>query len=167
MRTCCLRDRKARDAVSHPDDVLAAVLPAVRPGGRLLLAACGTALPLPQGGLQPQFDDAVFAPPTTVIDPEAVFALSDEMARAVPHPVSAHRPEDPRQRLLALLQGRNGLLLEYDSARTRTAAEADQARAGDCLSLVIMTAAFAKAMGVPVRFQSVFVDIRWSRSGDR
>jgi len=58
------------------------------------------------------------------------------------------------------------LILEYDSARTRTAAEAYEARSGNCLSLVIMTAAMARAMGVPVRFQSVHVDDSWSRSGD-
>ena len=49
---------------------------------------------------------------------------------------------------------------------TRNAAEAFDARSGNCLSLVIMTAAFAKELGLPVRYQNVFVDEAWSRSGD-
>src|SRR5262249_33740738 len=34
------------------------------------------------------------------------------------------------------------------------------------LSLVIMTAAFAKALDLPVEYQKVFVDDAWARSGD-
>jgi tetratricopeptide (TPR) repeat protein len=49
---------------------------------------------------------------------------------------------------------------------TRTAAQTFAARAGNCLSLAIMTAAFAKQMGLPVRYQVVLVDDAWSRSGD-
>ena len=51
-------------------------------------------------------------------------------------------------------------------AMTRNAAEAFAARSGNCLSLVIMTAAFAKELGLSVRYQNVFVDETWSRSGD-
>jgi Tfp pilus assembly protein PilF len=49
---------------------------------------------------------------------------------------------------------------------TRNAAEAFEARTGNCLSLVIMTAALAKEVGLPVRFQSVYVPETWSRSGN-
>jgi len=49
---------------------------------------------------------------------------------------------------------------------TRNASQTFTARAGNCLSLVIMTAAFAKEIGLPVRYQKVLVDDAWSRSGD-
>ena len=49
---------------------------------------------------------------------------------------------------------------------TRNASQAFAARSGNCLSLVIMTAAFAKELGMPVRFQQVFTDETWSRIGD-
>ncbi len=49
---------------------------------------------------------------------------------------------------------------------TRNAAQAFAARSGNCLSLVIMTAAFAKEMGLPVAYQNVYVDETWSRIGD-
>ncbi len=58
------------------------------------------------------------------------------------------------------------LKLEYDGAFTRNAAEAFDARTGNCLSLVIMTAAFAKQLGVGVRYQNVYVDENWSRKGN-
>ena len=59
------------------------------------------------------------------------------------------------------LQG--ALHVEYDSTRTRTAAEAFEARSGNCLSLVLMTAALADALNLPVDFREVLQDNQWSR----
>jgi tetratricopeptide (TPR) repeat protein len=58
------------------------------------------------------------------------------------------------------------LRLQYDAGPTRNAAQAFQTRAGNCLSLVIMTAAFARHLGVPVHYQSVQVDDTYTQSGD-
>jgi Tfp pilus assembly protein PilF len=72
-----------------------------------------------------------------------------------------------RQRgLITALYNKNQLKLEFESTVTRTAAQAFEARSGNCLSLVIMTAAFAKDLGLTVRYQKVLVDETWSRSGD-
>jgi tetratricopeptide (TPR) repeat protein len=49
---------------------------------------------------------------------------------------------------------------------TRNASQAFDARSGNCLSLVIMTAAFAKELGLKVTYQSVGTDEMWSRAGD-
>ena len=49
---------------------------------------------------------------------------------------------------------------------TRTASEAFEARAGNCLSLVIMTAALAKELGMEVTFQTVPIEDAWERSGN-
>jgi len=49
---------------------------------------------------------------------------------------------------------------------TRNAAEAFDARSGNCLSLVIMTAALAKALDLRVDYQKVFVDDAWARAGN-
>jgi Tfp pilus assembly protein PilF len=67
--------------------------------------------------------------------------------------------------LFEALQDKAGLSLDYDAAVTRNAAQAFAARKGNCLSLVILTAAFAKQMGLSVRFQNVFTDETWSRNG--
>ena len=71
-----------------------------------------------------------------------------------------------QQRFAEALYTKGELRLEYESVRTRNAAETFDARTGNCLSLVIMTAALAKEIGLPVRYQRVYVDDTWSRSGD-
>jgi tetratricopeptide (TPR) repeat protein len=113
------------------------------------------------------FDDTGFAPPSEPARADGIFALSDEMKRYVDIDIAAQLRAKGQQRgLLEALYSKNQLRLEYDSLRTRNAAEAFEARSGNCLSLVIMTAAFAKHLGVPVRYQSVFAESAWSRSGN-
>jgi hypothetical protein len=65
------------------------------------------------------------------------------------------RRKGAQRALLEALYTEGELRLEYDAARTRTAAEAFDARRGNCLSLVLMTAAFAREMGLMVRLQEV------------
>jgi tetratricopeptide (TPR) repeat protein len=69
------------------------------------------------------------------------------------------------QALYEALYHRDQLRLEYDSEMTRTAAQAFEARAGNCMSLVIMTAAFARELGLEVQFQRITSEDTWSRSG--
>jgi tetratricopeptide (TPR) repeat protein len=80
------------------------------------------------------------------------------------HDVLAPRlRHEGRRGFLRALYDRRDLQLEYDSTRTRNAEEAYAARRGNCLSLVIMTAAFAKELGIPVTFQTAVIDDSWSR----
>ena len=132
----------------------------------LLLAGCASAPPPPPPDTALFRDDA-FAPPTVRIDADDIFALSDKM-KAFLASSGAHmlRESDPRRQLVDALYKRQQLALDYDSSTTRTASEAYASRTGNCLSLVIMTAAFAKALGLPVYYQQVFVDEAWSRSGN-
>ena len=67
--------------------------------------------------------------------------------------------------LLADLDGEGPLRLRYDGSSTRNAAEAFDARAGNCLSLAIMTAAFARQLDVPFTFQSVEVEPVYALQG--
>jgi Tfp pilus assembly protein PilF len=139
----------------------------VRLGGAwllcLLLAAC--AAPPVQ---RPDFllHDARFGAPTERIDVADIFALSDEMRRYAHFEIAPHlRVNDRNRGLFEALYRKGQLKLEYDSATTRNAAEAFAARAGNCLSLVIMTAAFAKELGLEFQYQSAIGDAAWSRSG--
>jgi Flp pilus assembly protein TadD len=128
------------------------------------LAACAHA-PLPPP--EPLFDDALFAAPTERLEADDPFALSDEMRHYVATRIASQIRIKGRQRaLIDALYGRGELKLDYDAAVTRNAAQAFAARAGNCLSLVIMTAAFAKELGLPVKFQTAIVDETWSRSGN-
>ena len=134
----------------------------------LLLAACSSTPLEPLPAPEQWFADAKFAPPAKPIAAAEVFALSDAMKRYVGGgELAAHlRNKDPRRGLIEALYDKAQLRLEYDSAMTRNAAEAFDARAGNCLSLVIMTAAFARELGVEVQFQSVLNEESWGRSGD-
>jgi Tfp pilus assembly protein PilF len=130
-----------------------------------LLSACATApSPLPNESF---FKDSLFAAPSERIDANDVFALSPEMKNFLTGPIAVKLRSLGRQRgLVDALYTKTQLKLEFDSAMTRTAAQAFAARSGNCLSLVIMTATFAKELGLSVRFQKVYVDETWSRIGD-
>jgi Tfp pilus assembly protein PilF len=131
----------------------------------LLLAGCATSpLPQPPDGL---FNDGAFAPASERISADDLFAMSPEMKQYLNTTIApVARAKGSQQGLFEALYSKGQLKLEYDSARTRNAAEAFAARSGNCLSLVIMTAAFAKEMGLPVTYQSAFLDESWGRSGD-
>jgi len=131
----------------------------------LLVAACSTAPPAVQQA-QSLLHDQSFTPPTQRIDAREVFATDDAM-RSYLHD-NARRPlhfHSRIDRFVDSLYKRGELKLEYDTAITRTAAQAFEARAGNCLSLVVMTAAFAKEMGLNVEFNSALADETWSRHG--
>src|SRR3954469_6958315 len=113
------------------------------------------------------FHDQLFKPPTQRIDAAAVFAVSDEMRAFLTGEMTRLiRLKGSQHGLFDALYDKASLKLEYDAAQTRNASQAFAARAGNCLSLVIMTAAFAKELGMPVHYQHVFADETWSRSGD-
>jgi predicted Zn-dependent protease len=98
---------------------------------------------------------------------DRLFELSEPMRRyaeRVLRDPAAWR--DRRQALIDALYLKHALQLAYDAEATRSAAEAFEARAGNCLSLVLMTAAFAKHLGLPVAYQQVLIDDEFSRAGD-
>jgi tetratricopeptide (TPR) repeat protein len=130
----------------------------------IALAACASAPPPPAP--EHLFADEIFAPPSQRIDPSEVFAMSGAMREYAAQMAPLLRQRGMQQGLVEALYRRGELKLDYDAALTRNAAQAFDARAGNCLSLVIMTAAFAKHLGMPVRYQSVLIEPTWSREGD-
>jgi Flp pilus assembly protein TadD len=111
--------------------------------------------------------DDLFGPSSVVVDANEIFALSDAMKRYLRTDVFTRTKAYGIQGgLFEALYNRAMLKLDYDSSVTRTAAEAFDARSGNCLSLVLMTAAFAKEMGLQVRYQSAYLEETWSRSGN-
>lgn len=131
----------------------------------LLILGCAAAPPAPSP-VHLLADDR-FGAPMERIRAEDVFALSDSMRNYVDVEMrSVLRQRGLQQGLVDAIYNHAKLKLEYDTSLTRNAAQAFEARAGNCLSLVVMTAAFAKHLGMPVRFQSVLVEDNWSREGD-
>ena len=130
----------------------------------LWLAACASPPIAPRA--ENIFDDSRFAAPSETVRADDLFVLSDAMTRYLDTEVASQlRSKGARDGLIDALYSRNQLRLEYDGSKTRTASQAFEARAGNCLSLVIMTSAFAKRLGLPVHYQSVYTDESWSRSG--
>jgi len=117
----------------------------------LLLAACASA-PLPPP-VESLFKDGAFGPASERIGASDLFAMSPEMKQYMTTTIApVAKAKGAQQGLFEALYSRGQLKLEYDSAKTRNAAQAFAARSGNCLSLVIMTAAFAKEMGLPVTY---------------
>ncbi|HEX6723244.1 MAG TPA: tetratricopeptide repeat protein [Burkholderiaceae bacterium] len=109
--------------------------------------------------------DEAFARPAQVIDANEVFAVDNSMREYLQHSWPLMRREGRPKGLVDALYTRGELKLEYDASYTRNASQAFAARAGNCLSLVVMTAALAKELGLQVEFNSAFADETWSRSG--
>ena len=130
----------------------------------LSLAACATA---PVQRPAPALVDALFQPPTVPVDASQVFAMTPAMLHYADTVLApAMRYDSAEQALVDALYKAGQLKLEYDAELTRTAAGAFEARAGNCLSLVIMTGAFARHFDVPLRYQEVLSTDTWSRDGN-
>ena len=131
----------------------------------LLLGGCASAPPIPPAA--DLFHDDRFAAPSVAIDPGAAMALSDAMREYIAGRIlRTLRGVDRRQRLLDALYRKGDLKLEYDATMIRTAAQAFEARSGNCLALVMMTGAFAKEIGLGVRYQLVLGEEALDRAGD-
>jgi Tfp pilus assembly protein PilF len=132
----------------------------------LLLAACATTKAPAPAAPDALFADARFAPPSEKIGTRDLFTLSPEMRAYVrSNSFTAQlRTKGTEKGLVDALYAKRELRLEYDASLTRTAAETYAAKAGNCLSLVIMTAAFAKELNMRVQYQNVVVEDTWSRN---
>jgi Tfp pilus assembly protein PilF len=131
----------------------------------LILSGCADLAPRHGPALPPLFADAAFKPPSTPVNADALFTLSPAMRAYLRRaPLASALRQKGAEGLVDALYRKGDLKIQYDASSTRTAAEAFDARAGNCLSLVVMTAAFARELGLAVRFQSVGVDDSWSRN---
>ena len=130
-----------------------------------LVAGCAT--PPPPTPPDSLLADRLFAPPREAVRTDDIFTLSDAMRRYLTVDIADQiRLKGAQVGLSEALQKHTQLRLEYDAARTKNAAATFASRTGNCLSLVIMTAAFAKELGVPVIYQSKYLDDTWSRAGN-
>jgi Tfp pilus assembly protein PilF len=145
----------SRHAITHALIVVVACLG---------LGGCAQVAKAPPEPVAPLLQDQSFTPPVEPIRPEQILAMSPAMVHYVDVEIARRVRRNGRQQgLIDALYDRDMLRLEYDSATTRTASEAFAARSGNCLSLVIMTAALARHLELPVNFQSVDVEESWTR----
>jgi tetratricopeptide (TPR) repeat protein len=137
----------------------------------LAIAACSAACSsLPQEPAAPPpelFNDSGFAPASEPVGAEGLFDLSPAMRGYLNSPAfrTQLRNKGLARGLVDALYQKGELKIEYDASMTRNAAQAFDARSGNCMSLVIMTAAFAKELGLEVYYQNVVAVESWRRSG--
>ena len=105
-------------------------------GAALVVAGCASAPPPERPSAL--YADALFAAPSEPVSTAGVLEVDDAMRRylAVDIAPQLHR-QGAQDGLIAALYKHSQLKLDYDSGRTRTAAEAFAARSGNCLSLVL------------------------------
>jgi tetratricopeptide (TPR) repeat protein len=132
-----------------------------------LLGGCANAPLAPLASAPSQlFEDSAFAAPSQPIDVAQIFAISPAMKHYLDVEIAAQLRRMGRQRgLVDALYAKAQLRLEYDTESTRNAAQAFDARSGNCLSLVVMSAALAKYLDLPIRYQALIGEESWSRSG--
>ena len=133
------------------------------------LSGCASAPPLPvMAPAHDLFADRAFKPPATPVSAEGLFRLSAPMQSYLhsAYFTSLLRRDGPERGLVEALYKKGELKLEYDAEATRDAAGTFAAKKGNCLALVIMTAAFARELGLNFDFQNVLVDEQWSRASD-
>lgn len=108
--------------------------------------------------------DSAFRAPVRAPDADKLFELTPEMEVFVHDKVMLRaRSQGGAQALLDALYVRRGVFVEYDGSYTRTPQEAFASQRGNCLSLSLMTAALAKRLDLPVRYQLWSTDPLWSR----
>ena len=129
-----------------------------------LLFACAP-VPVVQAPSESQlFNDKLFKARRDDFQPQSVFAITPAMRNYINKEFLADKQtHNATQTLFSALYDKAQLKLEYDSSYTRNAIEAFEAKSGNCLSLVLMTAAFAKELGLMVRYQTVYTPENISR----
>ena len=132
----------------------------------LFAAGCATVPETPATRVQiaALFQDAGLRTPRpdTSLD---VFALSEPMQAFMKSAYFLREVagKGAERGLADALYSKQALRLEYDDVITRDAATTFADKKGNCLSLVIMTAAFARAMKLEVNFHDVRIGTEWSR----
>ena len=131
----------------------------------ILLSACASAPPPPRPA--PLLADHLFGAPSEKVSTDEVLKVTDAMRRYLAVDIADQlRSKGPQIGLIDALYRRAQLKLEYDAATTKTASAAFEARSGNCLSLVLMTAALAHELQLSVRYQSAYLEEAWSRDGN-
>ncbi|WP_417345363.1 tetratricopeptide repeat protein [Ferrimonas sp.] len=112
----------------------------------------------------PVLADAAFVEVVDVITPEQLFALDRDMLRFTGKASRTSSSKAMRIDMLAELVSVNRGF-EYDNSVTQIASQTYQLRSGNCMSLVVMTAALAKELHLEVEYQLVKSPPIWDRRG--
>ncbi|MCG9695791.1 hypothetical protein [Shewanella sp. Isolate11] len=135
----------------------------------ILLIGCTSSAKPKVEHIEQYFKDDQFVAVDDLIEPEQLFALSKASTQALKQEFSrARMARDTtmaNQWLANYINASNGGF-EYQDNVTRVAQKTFEERTGNCLSLVLVSAAIADALGVDVEFQEIEIPPVWDRQGD-
>ncbi len=135
----------------------------------LLLVGCANQPAKVSTDLTPYFHDRHFSVITSLPSPEQLFELpADAIAELKRAQQRANNqmqsPPMVHEWLADYINADDGGFYYADNV-TRTASETFNDREGNCLSLVVLTAALAEAVDVKVEFQDIGIPPIWDRQG--
>ncbi|MBR7777299.1 tetratricopeptide repeat protein [Undibacterium rugosum] len=129
----------------------------------ILLSACSSVRPPVLGS--ELFQDQWYGPRPALISAEQVLATSPAMEQFLEQEVLPRsKKTELRLALFQAISQNNRISLEYDASLTRNATQAFEAKTGNCLSLVLMTSALAKKLGLQVDYRHVLLDTLWQQA---
>lgn len=130
------------------------------------LCACASPSGPSRQALADLLQDSAFRP-ASVPSANEIFAADAHMQRFLSEQVRPGiRHLGASRALIEGLRRGSGVRIDYDASETRSAADTLRQGAGNCLSLVLMTAALAKQLNLPVSYQEVSLSNAWSRNRD-
>ncbi|MCM2680405.1 tetratricopeptide repeat protein [Echinimonas agarilytica] len=98
-------------------------------------------------------------------DAQQIFALSPEIKETLDHKFARYR-HDPHDLMFAFrkwMTADDGFKVQYDNTTTYTATETFHERAGNCMSLALMTVAFADHLDLSADFLRPDVPLFWEQ----
>ncbi|WP_228768339.1 tetratricopeptide repeat protein [Shewanella sp. TC10] len=105
----------------------------------------------------------------TIPDTDTIFELPEEMANDIrkeyARSAGINGEKQAANKWLAEYIGAQEGGFEYRDHYTRMASVTAEERAGNCMSLVVLSTAIAEVLGVPVKFQDIDVEPIWDRRG--
>ncbi|TKB56736.1 tetratricopeptide repeat protein [Ferrimonas aestuarii] len=112
----------------------------------------------------PQWLDSQFSAMPNPVEVDQLFELSPQMRQFLSNEFRLRSSDNQKIKTLSTLVSKNQGF-EYDNSHTRVASVTFEHRAGNCMSLVLMTAAMAKFWGLGVEYQLVKSPPLWDRQG--
>lgn len=141
----------------------------------LLLWGCSSTVPKPSDNeLDALFDDSLFKPVTDIPSVEDIFSLPSSVAVDVKrsydrYVISTKNPLAVHEWLASYInanQEGGQSDFRYQDNLTQTASETYVQRAGNCMSLVVMTSALADIFNIGTEFQDIAIEPVWDKQGD-
>ncbi|WP_259650745.1 MULTISPECIES: lipopolysaccharide assembly protein LapB [unclassified Shewanella] len=136
----------------------------------LLVSGCATQSLQTSDDLTVYFHDEFFSPTQELPDADTLFELPEDALSSLRREVTRSKGYQHQSKVMLhewlanYINAADGGFRYADNV-TRSAAETFNDREGNCLSLVVLTAALAKELDVKVEFQEIDIPPVWDRQG--